>query len=753
MLTGAVLLVLAGMSLFLRVFFSFDQVIAEEWVKFSGVDAYWHMRIIDNLVRNFPNLIHFDPYNIFPGGEFLDKIHFFDWFLAGLIKLLTLGAPSERAIDLISAYFPAALGALTVIPVYFLGKHFSSRWGGLIAAALIAVMPGEFLGRSLLGFTDHHIAEALLSATAMLFLALALKKSPGQLTFRRLQARELRPVLGPLLYAVLAGVMLGIYIITWQGALLFLFIIFVFFLVQFLSDLYRDRPSDYLSITGVLMFLAAGLIAAPFSAALQNLLIFAAALVLGAATVITRFITARRLKPRLFPLSLGAMGAVSLAVFYLVDPDRLIFVLRMFTIFVPTSTSAATTLEMQGLFFPGGAFSTAIAWGNFNTGLIVFPLALVLLGYRFIKQGQPGPGLMIVWSLVILAATLGQRRFAYYLAVNVAVLAGYVSWEVIRLLALRRSPGPPPVGRRRQAAPKPGSAANPVLLSLSLLLVLGVVFAPNVPQAIDEARREHFGPPDAWQKALLWMRDNTPEPFPDAEFYYRLNNTPDQGFSYPDTAYGVSAWWDYGYWITRIARRIPSANPSQSPRPIKKVAALFLSQDETAAAAMMQTLGSAYVVLDYKPSSTIFWAILMWGEKPEREFYDYFYTQQGNSYIPERLYFYPAYYRTLAARLYNFDGRAVTSQQPVVVSYEDRVSAAGVPFKKFISEQAFSSYYEAQSYIDRQPAGSYRIVGNNPYISPVALPQLDRFKLVYSSEETVSQASFTVPEVKIFAFD
>ena len=38
----------------------------------------------------------------------------------------------------------------------------------------------------------------------------------------------------------------------------------------------------------------------------------------------------------------------------------------------------------------------------------------------------------MVWSLVMLAATLSQTRFAYYYAVNVALLSGYLSWAVLR---------------------------------------------------------------------------------------------------------------------------------------------------------------------------------------------------------------------------------------------------------------------------------------------------------------------------------
>ena len=97
--------------------------------------------------------MNFDPYFIFPGGYLVSDIHFFNWLLAVICWLIGLGHPSQHLVDVIGVYFPAILAALTVIPVYFIGKTLFNRWAGIIAAALFAVLPGEYLGRSILGFT------------------------------------------------------------------------------------------------------------------------------------------------------------------------------------------------------------------------------------------------------------------------------------------------------------------------------------------------------------------------------------------------------------------------------------------------------------------------------------------------------------------------------------------------------------------------------------------------------------------------
>ena len=61
-LIGLLLAFFLGVALYFRIALPYDQVFAGEWIKFTGVDAYWHMRIVDNLVHNFPHLNSFDPY-------------------------------------------------------------------------------------------------------------------------------------------------------------------------------------------------------------------------------------------------------------------------------------------------------------------------------------------------------------------------------------------------------------------------------------------------------------------------------------------------------------------------------------------------------------------------------------------------------------------------------------------------------------------------------------------------------------------
>ena len=176
-ITAIALLVIAGISLYIRVALPYDQVFVDGAAWFKGVDSWYHMRLVDNLLHHFPHLISFDPYTLYPHGFTVSWPPFFDWLVAGGAWLAGFGSPTQHIIDAVGAYIPAILGTLTIFPVYFIGKELFNRWVGVISAALVAILPGEFLNRSQLGFTDHHVAESVFSTTAILFLILAVKKA------------------------------------------------------------------------------------------------------------------------------------------------------------------------------------------------------------------------------------------------------------------------------------------------------------------------------------------------------------------------------------------------------------------------------------------------------------------------------------------------------------------------------------------------------------------------------------------------
>jgi len=840
-----------GISLFIRAYFPHEQIFSGEWIKFSSVDAYFHMRLIDSLVHNFPSLIDFDPYLLYPFGMNLDNIHFFDWLLAGIIWVFGLGSPSQHTVDIIAVYFPAVLAALTVIPVYFIGKELFGRWAGVISAGLIATLPGEYVGRSILGFTDHHVAETLFITITMMFLIMAVKRAKeSALTVQHLQNRDWKVIRKPLIYSSLAGLSLGIYLVTWIGGLLFVFIILLYLFIQFIIDHLKRDSTAYLLPAGIITFFMALIIYVIFTGGTftlnpSSVIPWLALLVAAALPIVLHLISAKyaskKIRPYWYPVTIFGTGLISIAIIALVAPY---YIRYAFDIFNPFGVR--TIIEMQSILAPRGEFTFELVWGNFGTAFFltfifilyfaIYYILRIFIGERvsefkigsitvFPDSFTTGKNILLIWSLVILLATIGQRRFAYYLAVNVALLAGFLSWRFFeinrdihpvikyvnliaaiaailllilfadinpaliailvslliaysfwqfsQILGISRFTNPRPETQKRSKHRERSPARlAPALyyanIAVVIIILFFLVFFPNIKPAVYTASRAQYTPSDAWARSLDWMRENTPAPFGDSNFYYELYEAPRSGeqYDYPDSSYAVMAWVDYGYWIARIAQRPVNLTPGPGGF---YVARFFLSQDEESSqevewetsweqetipeSSLIDKLGARYIMLDEMTTTSKFWALVNWSKEENTKYFDnYLLPQEEGKFVGVTL-FHPEYYRSLAVRLYNFDGKAVTPIETVVISYEEKPFQEGGTVKVVSSIEFFPSYEEANNYIASQKSGQFQVVGDSPYVSPVPLEELKHYQLIYHSPESTYQAGVgSVPSVKIFEY-
>jgi len=521
-----VILLFMGISLYLRVVPPYDYVFTGEWIKFTSLDAYWQMEQVEKIVPNF--LYHFTHFT----QPILGEMTFFHWLLSATIWCVSLGNPTPQSIDTIAAYFPAVLGALTIIPVYFLGKVMFNRVIGLIAAGLIAILPGEWLGRSSLGFTDHHVLEVLLSTTAIMFLVMAIKSQRGKWL---------------IIYGLLSTLFMWLYFQTWRGAVVFIIILLITLLVYLLSTHFRHRP--------------------------------------------------------FYGLGAGAICLVLVA----------IIGYRYLVTFYPMWPTVYTTMEMQRL-------TLLTAWQNFGIITFLVPIVLVLLGYRAVKYGEVNTILLFVWSAVMLVAMLEFRRFAYYYAVNIAFLSGWLLWYVWKNL----------------------SKTNlPKALAVTAILC-GLIIMPN----IQMPTAKYSTPSDAWCETLTWVKENTPE----------------------DSL--ILSWWDYGYWIQRIGERKAYITPSQEGERITETANMFLAPP-----AEDLYINVEYIILDYSTVIDKLWAIAVWASESEENPHSFVkkYYSYTISSPPVKTY-HPAYYQSLMAELYF---GSYVSQYELVYASEQEIN--GVP--------------------------------------------------------------------------
>lgn len=762
------LMVIVAVALWLRVVLPYNQVFVGNWVKMTGVDAYYYMRLVDNIAKHFPQLTPLDPYLLFPGGWSTTGLpSFFAYFMGAVIWLVSLGKADQHMVDVIAVYIPPVLAVLTVLVVFFIGRAMGGKWMGLLAAGLLAIVPGEFLNRSLLGYTDHHIAEVFFATGMMLFIFLALNNNEGK-TLAGL-FREGWPGIGrPLAAGILAGVFLGLYILTWSGALLFALVLIVFIVVQSVIEHMKGRPVDYLGLLGASVYGVGLLICLPWN----NNMLTLASLAIGLAVsvmlpLLSRWMNARKLSPSTYPVLVAGLGISSFVILSItVPPIAQSMIGNILNIFSwPVET---TVMEMQPLLIHQGEFTFAVAVGNYMLAFFFSLVAIGILFYQAVKNGQPDKTMLLIWSMIILLSALAMRRFAYYYAVNVALLTGYICWLPLSQLIKKNEPAQPAVAAKVTSAKNRKRATQQVkakvrinrgAFAIVLAAIALFIYYPNIgplpggeKPAIDLATRPLFAPSNAWCEAEDWLRTNTAEPFGEKGAYYGLYKPVEQagGFEYPSGAYGVLAWWDYGYWTARIGQRPPATNPGTGHL---GTAAFFTAQDWPSAARVINNLGTRYVIVDNEIAGydSKFHALASLSNSNYSDYYDMFLRKQDNQYAPT-IVFYPAYYRSMVARLYNFDGKAVVPDAVNVISFREITAQDGRLYKEITDTKTFRSYDEAQGFILANQGKNYIIAGQDPYKSPVPLEKLTGYQLVYGSNQKFAAGSKPQSNIKIFEY-
>jgi oligosaccharyl transferase (archaeosortase A-associated) len=722
-----------------RTVFLFGAVFTERGVNYQDSDAWYHMRLIENLTRNFPHRASVDPY-LGADAPVVAVPLLFDLAVGALAWLIGLGAPSARTIEVVAAVVPPVLGALTTVPVYFIGARLFDRRTGLLAAALLAIIPGQFLARSVIGFTDHHVAEAFLTVLTLLAGLRALDAGAPR---RRLAA------------AALTGVALSAYLLAWSGGALLVFVLCAWAATQYVVDNLHRVEAD--RVTPVLLPALAITAVVLLGFQDRNLWRFAiqvTAVVAGLVFVAAVAMGRRALRARSAPP--GALLVCALVVvvaggllFALVASDLTGRILADLQRFRPGRTGF-TVSEVRPLLLMADTFSLAVPFAIFGPAFFVGLPALGWLAWRAARTARPGLVLFVVWSTLMYVATLGQNRFGYYLNLALALLAGWacaqaLAWGWTTPHATRSRADT----RRARDRSGEGRVAWRSILrrSAAVTAVVVLVFVPSGWVALPMAGND-LGLADGYRVSLEWLRDNTPEPFGDPA-YYDARYLPGQTRR---PSYTVMAWWDYGYEIIRVGRRVPVANPTQAGADV--AGRFFTATDEAEAARVLDASAARYVIAHAEvpllPRGGMvqgkFETLVAWAGQDINRYWEAFLTTDKQGQAGPLVLFHAEYYRTLAVRLYVYGGGGATPQDSTfVVTYAERPMPDGTRAKEIVESHRFKTYEDAVAYLDRAGHTGRAIVGLDPKLPPVPIEPLTRFRLLHESPGAL-------PAVRIFRY-
>jgi dolichyl-diphosphooligosaccharide--protein glycosyltransferase len=704
----------------------------------------------------------FDPMTFFPHGTSIHFGPFVSWSIASVSLLTGLGHPSTHTIEVIGAFFPAVLGALLVVPVYFIGREIGGRACGFVSALIITVLPGQLFSRTTLGFTDHHSAEAFLSALTMIFFVMALSRGRN-MTFRGLR-KDWSSMKRPLLFSVLAGVSLGLYIDAWSSGFLFEGIMLIFVLVQSIIDHIKGRNVEYLATSSAIAFLLAILMVLPFVKPENgfNRYIYSpfhpTILLLGAAFVIllallSRFIRDRGLSRYYYP---GVVVGVLLLGFLLLAVAVPQFTGAFFgglSIFQPKTGGAATVAEASSILYPQGQFSLDGIQANFPGFLVILSpfflslVAMALLILRNLREQRPADIQIIVWSLITLFLTLAQNRFAYYYAINVALLSGYLAFRVLELAGFEEIES-----KFSQAQGTARFLGENIKVVVAALAIFFLLIYPGLSYSVLTARSVS-GPDQDWLTSTAWLYNSTPSPGMDI---YKIYQRPQKGqFPYPDAAYGIMSWWDYGHMIETVGHRIPNSNPFQQgigskTSGVSGSSPFFLAESEEEAEEVLAGLdrsrspymNTKYVMTDWDMATGKFYAMTAWSNIPITRYYGFFYQQLGERLEPMSAYRDP-FFKTMVSRLHYFDGTETPVGEAFAIAYETK-EYQGMTLSVITEPPLISKdYKELQDYLNESRSKGFRaeiISRRDPTsLSPsVPLEALKHYRLVHESESVVT---------------
>lgn len=725
---------IVGIALALRVWAPWGDVFGSTRVNFLETDAWYHLRLVESQVRNFPHHLAVDPYAS-PDAQYVAVAPLLDTIVATAV-VVTRGTRAGTAyIERVAALAPPIMGALAVIAVWMLGTGAFGRREGLIAAFLTAILPGHFLDRTLVGFVDHHALEVWLMFSVLAAIVASLvgirdsRSGSGDFDSRF-------PIPGSRELA--AGVFLGLYLLSWTSGALFVAMIGAWLISL---TLFAEPVGVVAAATtsAILSAVALAIVLLFQDPHLYRYMMQMASLIGLLAIAIAIALLAPRISTGRLRASIVGTGLLLAIAAPLVAPGLTRQVLLDFMRLSPDPTRMSV-LEARPLFLYSGNWQWSQPWEFFRSGFYLGAIAVIALAAGVWRTRRIDRWLIVIVTASMFAATVGQNRFGYYLVPACAVVIG---WLAVRVLDWG---GVPHADNRTPSI----RSVLPMQREIAVILVAGLAVAPNlVPAAI--TTRRAGGMPDYWAETMEWLRTQTPVPFLSDDYYFERYDA--EKLQTP--SYTVMNWWDQGYWIVQAAHRVPVANPTQAKA--GDVARFYVATDEATGLDLMQAYKARYVIVDWElPFRDLgegalggrFESLATWAGRPTSDFYRVCYAKVDGAWQHVWL-FRDAYYQTLAYRLMVLGG---ASASPVnntwVVRTDERTDGHGRRFCEVSERQVYRSADEARA-VAQQKGDHYEAIGLTPWQPAFPSPAISGLRLVRDFRRG-GPASTEAPVARVF---
>lgn len=714
-----------------------------------GSDPWYTLRQIEAMTAHYPVYSWFDPMTAYPTGKEIGWGPLFP-FLAATACVLA-GATSRPEFIYVAAWAPPLLAAATVPVMYLLGRQLESWKTGIVAAGLIPFVSLAYYYRSVFGFVDHHVTEVLFSTLFCLCYSAAL----GHASTLSFPSPDKKALGNSLLLSSAAGAAYLLGLLNAPTMILFALIAAGFIVLQFMREHRRSRHGEYLLLVNGVTFgipalymLIGGVQTDALSFTTYSIAhpIAYFMLIGGTAALyaLSRLLAGKRWE---YPAAIGVLGIGTVILLGVADPSLSGMIWQNLTTFFGTVHETSLIREME-------PWNPALAWTSLNYGLILLAAGLGILGYRTLHSTRPEFLFVLVWSVLILVAALQHIRYEYYLSAVAALLAAftiaasadYGGKETIRyirgLTTGEDAARSQKKGSKKKVPPKKTHSGR--MATFILVIFLAVAFvATSVSNDITLGSHAENSAiiSGEWQETLEWLGAHTPDPGVDFRGAYEKET-----FQYPEEAYGVMAWWDFGHWIMYVAQRIPNTNPFQDNVVGPGGAAtFFMTTTEERAEDVVREAGSRYIITDGRTMTGKFATIASWidpaaGMRPYAR--GFLPPNTGRTEEQKIAWFYDRpYYHTMAIRLQVLDGSMAEPSEAYCVAYDNATLARrGYPRIRQVFRGPLDEIREkAEAYTLSAPTGQGAVALSDSTARPLdTVPALGHYRLIYESSKDAS---------------
>jgi len=533
----------------------------------SEFDPYFQYRFTEYIVKNgYLSWVWPEPWidtqRWYPQGINIPKVAFpgLPLTAAFFYQILTLLGVSMPLMEY-CAIFPAVLGALACVAIFFVGKDVGGTPVGLLSALFLALSP-SYITRTALGFFDDETIGIL---ALIIFMFLFLRALEDDRSFN-----------SSMIYALAAGAALGYFTSGWGAALYPIGVTALFVFLLLLLKRYTQKLLFVYSLTfGLGLFIAINVpkLGVRFLTTWAILPIAGVFALLCLNEVISRTETGKwKLVyfASFFGLIIGGFIAIWALGYMSGIAGKFISVINPFA-------------RLESPLIESVAEHRVTAWGSiyneFGIGVIFFAISLYFLLGNLTNRNL----FLLVYGLTGIYFASSMVRLVVLMSPAFSILWAIGVVGILKpFITLVKTPPKIPF-RKRYGIERVGREYGGTVILLTFL-ILTYTFAFPSPRVFSQASApvtitasslpiRSDKPVTEWIEALTWMRDNLP----------------------PGAV--VCSWWDYGYWITVAANKTSLAdNATVNKTQIQNIGYIFMS-NETEAVKMLEKYDADYILV------------------------------------------------------------------------------------------------------------------------------------------------------------